>query len=54
MCRDGLGRMDEYHMARSVLVMGRPWLGWMDDVKIVVGSRWMTMEVTRQCSKDRK
>ena len=40
-------RMDEYRMARRVLmaeisggrVRGRPWLGWMDGVKVVLGNR---------------
>ena len=40
-------RMDEYRMARRVLmakvsggrVPGRPWLGWMDGVKVALGNR---------------
>ena len=40
-------RMDEYHMARRVLiaevsggrVLGRPRLGWMDGVKVALGNR---------------
>ena len=47
-------RMDEYHMARRVLmtdvsggrVRGRPRLGWMDGVKVALGNRGM-MVVTR-------
>ena len=42
-------RMDWYRMARKVLmadvsggwVRGRPRLGWMDGVKMAMGSRWM-------------
>ena len=42
-----LERMDEYRMARKVLisevsggrVRGRPRLGWMDGVKVALGSR---------------
>ena len=49
-------RMDDYHMARRVLmaevsggwVRGRPRLGWMDGVKVVLGSRGMTVEAARQ------
>ena len=49
-------------MARRVLitdvsggrVWGRPRLGCMDDVKMALGSRWMTVEAGRQCAKDRK
>ena len=49
-------------MARRVLmgevsegrVRGIPRLGWMDDVKVALGSRGMTMEAARQCAKDRK
>ena len=45
-------RMDEYRMARRVLmaevslgrVRGRPRLGWMDGVKVALGSRGMTVE----------
>ena len=55
-------RMDEYHMARRVLmaevsegrVRGRPRLGWMDGVKVALGNRVMTVEAARQCAKDRK
>ena len=55
-------RMDEYRMARSVLmaevgrgrVRGRLRLGWMDVVKVALGNRGMTVEATRQGAKDRK
>ena len=55
-------RMDEYRMARSVLlaevsegrVRERPRLGWMDGVKVALGNRGMTVEAVRQCAKDRK
>ena len=55
-------RMDEYHMARRVLmaevsgrwVRVRPRLGWMDGVDVALGNRGMTVESERQCSKDRK
>ena len=55
-------RMDEYRMARKVLmaevsggrVRGRPWLGWMDGVKLALGNRGMTLEAARECAKDRK
>ena len=49
-------------MARRVLmaevgggrVRGRPRLGWMDDVKMALSNRGMTVEAARQCAKDRK
>ena len=49
-------------MARRVLmaevsgrrVRGRRSLGWMDDVKVALGNRGMTVEAARQCAKDRK
>ena len=55
-------RMDEYRMARRVLmvevsggrVRGRPWLGWMYGVKVVLGNRGMMVKPTRQSAKDRK
>ena len=55
-------RMDEYRMARRVLmaevsggrVRGRPRLGWVEGVKVVLGDREMTMEAERQCAKHRK
>ena len=45
-------RMDEYCMARRVLiakvtggwVRGRPRLGWMDGVKVALGSRGVMVE----------
>ena len=51
-------RMDEYHMARRVLmaevsggrVQGRPRLGWMDSVKVTLGNRGTTVEA-RQIEK---
>ena len=55
-------RMDEYRMARKVLMMaevsggrvrGRQMLG-MDGVKVALGNRGMTVEAERQCAKDRK
>ena len=54
-------RMDDYRMARRVLiaevsggrVQGRPRLGWMDGVKVVLSNRGMTVEAARQCAKDR-
>ena len=55
-------RMDDYRMARRVLmaevgggrVRGRPRLGWMDGVKVALGNGGMTVEVARQCAKNRK
>ena len=55
-------RMDQYRMARRVLmaevsggrVRGRPRLGWMDGVKVVLGNRVVTVETARQYEKDRK
>ena len=32
----------------------RPRLGWIDGVKVALGSMWMTVEAARQCAKDRK
>ena len=54
--------MNEYHMARRVLIgnlsggrlRGRPRLGWMDGVKVVLGDRGMTVKAARHCTKDRK
>ena len=48
-------------VARSVLMAevsagrlrGRTRLGWMDGVKVALGSRGMTMETAQQCAKDR-
>ena len=36
------------------LVRGRPRLGWMDGVKMALGSRGMTVEAVQQYAKDRK
>ena len=55
-------RMDEHRVARRVLiadvsgarVRGRPRFGWMDDVKMALGSRGITVEAARHCSKDIK
>ena len=48
------------HIDRRVLmaevsggrVRGKPRLGWMDGVKVALGSREMTVEAARQCAKD--
>ena len=55
-------RIDDYCMTRNVLmaevsggrVRGRPRLGWMDGVKVVLGNIGMTVEADRQCAKDQK
>ena len=55
-------RMDGYRMVRRVLmaevsggrVRGRPRLGWMDEVKVALGNRGMTVEAAGQGMKDRK
>ena len=55
-------RINEYRISRRVLmaevsggrVRGRPRLGWMDDMKVALGNRGMTVEAARQCSKNRK
>ena len=55
-------RMDEYHMARRVLmaevswgwVLGRPRLGWMDGVKVALGNRGMMVEAAQKSAKDWK
>ena len=55
-------RMDEYHMARRVLmasvdggqVQGRPRRGWMDGAKVALGNRGLTVKVALQCANDRK
>ena len=52
----GVERMDEYRMARRVLmaevsgglVRWRPRLGWMDGVKVALGNRGMTVAAARQ------
>ena len=49
-------RMNEYRIARMVLmtevsggrVRGRPRLGWMHDLKLVLGNRGMKVEAARQ------
>ena len=49
-------RMDEYRMARRVLmaevsgrrVRGIPRLGWMDGVRVALGSRGVTVEAARR------
>ena len=48
-------------MARKVLmadvsegrVRCRPRLGWIDGVKMALGRRGMTVQIARQCAKDR-
>ena len=55
-------RIYEYCMARAVLmadvsggqVRGRPWLDWMDCVKVALGNKGMMMEAVHQCAKYRK
>ena len=55
-------RMDVYYMARRVLMpkigrgraRGRPSLGWMDGVKVALGSGGMTVETARQCAEDNR
>ena len=42
---DHVEKMYEYRMARRV--RGRPRLSWMDGVKVVWGSRGMTLEALR-------
>ena len=54
--------IDQYRIARMMLmsevsggwVRGRPRLGWMDGVNMVMGNRGMTVEAARQYAKDRK
>ena len=54
-------RMDEYRMARRVLmeevsggrVRGRPRLGWMDGVKVVLFNLGMMVEAAHRSAKDR-
>ena len=45
-------------MARTVLMAevsgGRQRLGWMDGVKVTLGSIGKTVEAAHQCAKDRK
>ena len=55
-------RMDEHRMARRVLMAevgggllrGRPRFGWIDGVKVALGTREITVEAARQSAKDRK
>ena len=52
-------RMDEYRMARRVLmaevswgrVRGRPRLSWMDGVQVALGNRGMTVDASRKIGK---
>ena len=54
-------RVDEYRMAKKVFmahvsggrVRRRPRLGSMDGVKVVFGSREMSIKAARECTKDR-
>ena len=55
-------RTDEYRMARRLFmvdvggrrVLVRQRLGWMKGVKVALGSRGMTVEAARQCTRDWK
>ena len=55
-------RADEYSFLRKVLlaevsggrVRRRSRLGWMDSVKVPLGSTGMAVLAARQCAKDRK
>ena len=55
-------RIDDHRMARRVSmakvsrgrVQGRQSLGWIDGVKVALGSRGMTVEAAIQCAKDMK
>ena len=40
--------------ASEVRVWGRPKLGWVDGLKVALGSWGMTVEAARQCVRDRK
>ena len=61
-CFGHVERLDEYRMAKRVLmvevcggrVRGRPRLGWMDGVKVVLDNRGTMGEAARQCTKYRK
>ena len=52
-------RMDEYRMVRRMLmaevsegrVRGRPRLGWMDGVKVALGSKGMRVEAARKIER---
>ena len=35
-------------------VRGRPRLGWMDGGQVALSNRGMTVEIVRQCEKNRK
>ena len=58
---NGMERMDEYRMARRVLMaevsgrreLRRPRLGWMDGAKVALDNRRMTVEAAHQCTKYR-
>ena len=51
--------MIEHRLARSVLmaevsggrVLGRQMLGWLDSVRVALGSRRLTAETARQCTR---
>ena len=53
--------MNVNRLARRVLtaevcggrVRGNPRFGWMDGVKMALGSRRMTVDASRQCARDR-
>ena len=48
-------RMDEYRMARRVLMAEEKWgTGWTDGVKVALGNRGVTVEAERQYAKDQK
>ena len=55
-------RINEFRMIRRVVmadvsggrVWGRPGLGWMDGVKVALGSRRMIFKVVPQSVKDKK
>ena len=46
-CAAGLNNNNNYNDGGSNLRSSwcRPMLGWMDDVKVVLGIKWMTMQV---------
>ena len=57
-----VGKVDEGGTARRMLMTkvseGRlratTRLGWMDDMKVALGIRGMTVEAARQCTKEKK
>ena len=49
-----LERMDDYRMARRVLMAEVSGGVRLDGVKVALRSRGMTVEAARQCAKDRK